>query len=189
MECSVLNYVNPTHALFIAITIGTLATDEALYIILGIDFLMNMYACFKIIYLHRKFSSIAYKGSFNPAIETIRVLVLNEHVELIMGITYWICFMAAYCGQNGDKIGNIRLERWNFKRIPDIDMFCTNLSILFCIDTCSAILCSLLLYVICNINVFRAYYQMLQEFWLLIAVQTALLLEHVSVKNSNSKFF
>jgi len=169
------------NALFIAITVGTYATDETSYVMLGIDFLINLYCCFKIIYLHKKYVSEKCEKAGVSAIETIKELVLNEHIELVMGVAYFLCVLIAYYGPNSEQIGNIKFGGWHFTAICDIDTFISNLCFLFFIDTCSAVICAVLLWLICKINIFKAYYLMLQEFWLMMAVQTAFSLQSVSI--------
>ena len=187
-ECSVSHWINLKNALFIAITVGTYATEETSYVLLGIDFLINLYCCFKIIYFYKKYVTEKCEKACATAIETIRELVLNEHIELVMGVAYFLCVLIAYYGPNSEQIGNVKFGGWHFQAISDIDTFISNLCLLFFIDTCSAVICSVLLWVICKINIFKAYYLMLQEFWLMMAVQTSFSLQTVSIFSQGSRW-
>ena len=175
--CSVSHYMNARHALFIAIIIGNVATYETSLLVLGIDFLINIYLCLKLIYLRRNKN----KFDVSKQVALIQELVLNEHVEFVMPIAYFICFLAAYYGPNSEYIGNIKYGGMGFKPVTEIDKFYKNITKLFLIDTSSAAICTLTLWMVCKVNLLRAYYQMLKESWLHMAIQTAFLLEFVSI--------
>ena len=110
-----------------------------------------------------------------------RELVLIEHVELVVPVAYLLCLVAAYYGPNAEMFGNIKFGGWHYTAITDINRLYKNLCLLFFVDMCSVILCSIILWVTCKINLLRVYIQMLKNFWLLMAVQTAFLLDMVSV--------
>ena len=175
VEWSVTHYLNTRHAMFLSIIIGTVATLEASLVIIGIDVMINLYLCLKLIYLKMGKPETASKQT-----RILQTIVLNEHVEFITPIAYFLCFLCAYYGPNGEYIGNIKFGGWGFNAIDDIDQFYENIAKLFLADLSSVILCAILLWFVCNINLFRAYYQMLNNHWLEISIQTAFIMELVS---------
>ena len=175
VECSVTHYLNTRHAMFLSIIIGTVATLEASLIIIGIDVMINLYLCLKLIYLKMGKPETASKQRM-----ILQTIVLNEHVEFVTPIAYFVCFLCAYYGPNGEYIGNIKFGGWGFNAIDDIDQFYENIAKLFLADLSSVILCAVLLWFVCKINLFRAYYQMLNNHWLEISIQTAFIMELVS---------
>ena len=176
VSCSVSHYMNSRHALYVAIIIGTIATFETSLVILGIDFLINLYISIKLIYL-RKWKT---ETTRSEQVELLQELVLNEHVEFIMPISYFVVFLAAYYGPNGQYIGNIKYGGWAFHAITEIENFYNNIAQLFFADLSSLLLCAVLLWLSCKINIFRAYYQMVKKGWIEMAIQTAFLLDLVS---------
>ena len=48
-----IHYIETTHAIFLAIIIGGVATQASTYCIIGIDFLMNIYYGMKVVKLHK----------------------------------------------------------------------------------------------------------------------------------------
>ena len=175
VECSVTHYLNTRHAMFLSIIIGTVATLEASLIIIGIDVMINLYLCLKLIYLKMGKPETASKQRM-----ILQTIVLNEHVEFVTPIAYFVCFLCAYYGPNGEYIGNIKFGGWGFNAIDDINQFYENIAKLFLADLSSVILCAVLLWFVCKINLFRAYYQMLNNHWLEISIQTAFIMELVS---------
>ena len=181
--CSVTHYMSARHVLFITIIIGNVATHEASLCILAIDFIINMYLCLKLVYLRRN-----KPEQLQDQIILIQGLVLNEHVEFVMPIAYLCCFVAAYYGPNGELIGNIKYGNWRFKAVTEVDLFYRNITELFLIDLSSAIICTIILWMACKINLLRAYYQLLKDHWQEMAVQTAFLLEFVSTFMTYHKY-
>ena len=48
-----IHYIETTHAIFLAIIIGGVATQASTYCIIGIDFLMNIYNGLKVVKMHK----------------------------------------------------------------------------------------------------------------------------------------
>ena len=86
------------HAFFLAQCAGASATVTSTYLLLGIDFAINLYFTFKIIQLYKK-EKIPECG------EMLQVMVLNETLEFMAPLTYLMCFLAAYFGPNYSFIG------------------------------------------------------------------------------------
>ena len=175
VECSVTHYLNTRHAMFLSIIIGTVATLETSLVMIGIDVMINLYLCLKLIFLKIWKPEAASKQT-----RILQTIVLNEHVEFVAPIAYFVCFLCAYYGPNGEYIGNIKFGGWGFNAIGDIDQFYKNIAKLFLADLSSVILCAILLWFVCKINLFRAYYQMLNHHWLEMSIQTAFVMELVS---------
>ena len=175
--CSVSHYTNARHSMFMAVIIGSVVTYETSLLILGIDFVINIYLCLKLIYLRTNKNSV----DLSKQVSLIQELVLNEHVEFVMSIAYFVCFLSAYYGPNSENIGSVKYVGWGFKPLTDISNFYKNITTLFLIDTSSVVICTVTLWMVCKINLLRAYYQTLKEFWFHMAVQTAFLLEFVSI--------
>ena len=67
VKLSATHKMESRHALFLTIMVGSVATDETVYAVVGIDFLLNIYTGLKIVYL-LKYSSkenAKEEGKFN----------------------------------------------------------------------------------------------------------------------------
>ena len=74
------------------------ATDLSTYLLLGIDFAINMYFTGKVFWLFRK-------KEFAKCGETLQGLVVNEFLEFTMPFLFLVCFLTAFHGPNADIIG------------------------------------------------------------------------------------
>ena len=92
------NIIGVFHALFVSQCVGAAATDFSTYLLLGIDFVLNMYFQCRVFYLHKK-------KRFEECAEELHSLVLNEFLEAIIPFLFLVCFLAAYYGPNAEIIG------------------------------------------------------------------------------------
>ena len=92
------NIIAISHALFVSQCVGAAATDLSTYLLLGIDFAINMYFTSKVVWLFRK-------KEFAECGETLQGLVINEFLEFTMPFLFLVCFLAAFHGPNADIIG------------------------------------------------------------------------------------
>ena len=92
------NIVALFHVLFLSSCIGSIATKMTTYILLGTDFLINIFFTFRV-YRHHKNNQVDNCG------ETLMTLVLNESIEFIVPLTFLICFLVSFYGGNRNVIG------------------------------------------------------------------------------------
>lgn len=161
------------HALFLTFMLGSVATELSSYIILAIDFLINIYLAFKIIWLHKR------HGPIEKQIDAIQELVINETVETMIPITYSLILLIAFYGPNAHILGDIQNGYWQYTAITDLGASLQNVGRFFICDFVSCILSFLLLFKCCNINTLLVYQRMQKEFWILFAAQQSYLLLEV----------
>ena len=156
------------HSIFLAVQMASVATDTTCFVILALDFVLNMILCFKII---RR-----YKTNENNVDETIMTdaleLVLNEKLESVIPILYCLCFLMAHYGPNATILYNIS----DF----DVAKTMTTMALLFSIDFCSCIISTILLWILCGINLFKVYLHSQKELWSIMAAQEAYLIYEVT---------
>ena len=92
------NIIAVFHALFVAQCVGAAATQFSTYLLLGIDFAINMYFAGKVFWLFKK-------KKFDACGETLQGLVMNEFLEFTMPLLFLVCFLAAFHGPNAEIIG------------------------------------------------------------------------------------
>ena len=94
------NIVNLFHTLFLCCCIGTVATPLTTYILLSIDFIINLYFAFQVFWQHRS-------GHMEACGSYMMDLVLNEFLELVVPVTYLLTFIMCFYGPNGNKLGRL----------------------------------------------------------------------------------
>ena len=92
--------VSQFHVLFVAVCVGSVATSTTTYLLLGIDFLINLQSCRKVWRSHRR-------GDHQKCGKELMTLTMNEFLEFIVPICYLICYVVAFYGPNSHLIGNI----------------------------------------------------------------------------------
>ena len=170
--------VNTYHCFFISVMLGSYATDLTCWVILSVDFIINIFLCFNIIWIRKRKCNNDKKE--NDMIQSLISLIINELVEFVVPLTYLICFTGAYYGPNAELIGNIRSSYFHYIPISNINIFVKNLSLFLFVDFMSVMISGLLLWIFCKINIIRAYVHIQKEFWLVMAVNTAYTINMVS---------
>ena len=108
-------------------------------------------------------------------------MALNEIVEIIVPLTYLLCFVAAYYGPNATLIGNVQNDYWQYVKTENIDGLIENISVFVLVDVLSGIVCYLLLRLICKISLIRASATLLREFGLVFTINMTYLFFLVSL--------
>ena len=151
--------INTTHCVFLAYTVGSIATLTSSVIILTEDFLINICLCLWIIYINKK-----TPDAIERQIDLLQEVVINEIVETMVPILYLLCFTIAYFGPNSALIGNVGSSKWQYQEVEDFG-YSFSLVFIFClVDVCSAIIGAILLWFFCGIKLHRAYVEIQNEF-------------------------
>ena len=103
----------------------------------------------------------------------IEELVLTERIETLVPLSFIICYAILYYGPNAEILGNVKLDLWHFRPVLDFGNYVKNVFILFVVDLMSLVLNGVLLPATCNINIFKIFRNIQNEFWLIMAVQQA----------------
>ena len=170
------NLVLTYHSLFLAVCVGSTATDLTIYLLLSVDFAVNIYFCIKIMWLKKKGTTKKHK---EECIEKLQLLVLSETLEFVVPIAYLFCFLAAYYGPNAKLLGNVKNSYWQYHANDNIDTSTANLMFLVLIDALSLVATTSALWFSCKINLFKVYLFLQKEFGLIMAIQQAYLLDYL----------
>ena len=168
-------YINCNYALFIAISIGSIASLTTSYCILTVEFIINLKNCWKIINLNRRKGrnfQIIQKFKERQE-ETIVMLALTEILEILVPLAYTMTFVLAYFGPNSEILGNIGNDYWQYKAIENPTKILSTIFQMFCFDTASAIIGGLLLWNFADVNLWKEFNKVLTSFWPLIALRIA----------------
>ena len=164
----VQHFIGVKHTLFLTIALGTVATQASTYIVIGQDFLINIYLCMRSIYM------LKYKkneASVDQAHKNIQELVLNERIEFATPLSYVVCFLMAYYGPNAEIMGNIKFSSWHYGDVASVGKFLSVLSLLFAVDFASGFVSAILLWIFCNINLIKILLELQRDLWIMMAVQ------------------
>ena len=170
-----INLAITYHSLFLSVCIANTATDLTIWILLVIDFLINICFSVRIYFLKKK----SCAKNIEKICNLVQVLVLSEFLEMLVPLGYLACFLVAYYGPNGHMLGNIKNSYWQYEAGRDIWKSCYNLILLLLIDSISFIVSFLMLYFVSNINLLKVLLHLQTEYGLLFAIHQAFLLEYL----------
>ena len=92
------NIVALFHALFLSSCVGSIATEISTYILLGVDFVINLFFTGRVYQFHKQ-------GKIEECGQAVMTLVLNEFLEMTVPLTFLICFLVSFYGNNAAIIG------------------------------------------------------------------------------------
>ena len=163
------------HSLFLSVCIANTATDMTIWVLLVIDFLINIGFTVKIYLLKKNLS----ERNVESICELVQVLVLTEYLEMVIPVGYLACLVAAYYGPNAHMLGNIKNSYWQYQEVGDMwHSFC-NLAILICIDSLSFVMSFIMLYFVSDINLLKVLLHLQTEYGLVFTIHQAFLLEYL----------
>ena len=162
--------VNLQFSFWLAIFLATVATHITGYVLLTMNFVINLQLCYKAIKLDRKvFSSyIDGKARKSSKRDAIMELVLNETVETMVHIAFIVTYIFVYHGPNPDVIGNVGCECWTFKKVENLTTFLSPILLMAFADCVSGIISGVLLWKYCNVNIILEYCATLKKYWVIL---------------------
>ena len=162
--------VNTRHCIFLAVMVGTKATNLSSWIILLADFFYNLYLTLKIIWI-KKTKPNNEKNNLEM-FHLLFSLTINELIEVVMPMTFLVCFLFAYYGPNAEIIGGVKSSHFHYEPVTNINGFVQKMILFLLVDLFSVIFVGTLLWLSCKINLIRAYMTMQEEFWSIITLPT-----------------
>ena len=174
--------INNRHCFFLAVVLGTIATDTTCWVILAIDLGINLYLCMRIVFT-KTLKGIKANNEAHM-IDLFLSLVINQTVEIVVPLTYFLCFLMAFYGPNAKMLGSVQSDYYAHIPVQDIGRFIQNLGFFLMADAISIVITFSLLWHYCSVNIIRAFAFIQKEFWLLMAVNTAYTVNVVSLSKS-----
>ena len=173
-EIAHIQGVSSSHSFFLTYTVGSIATMQTAVVILGIDFVINLCICLKLIRLQQKSSE-----DVEEQIRLLQDLVISEMIEFVVPLAYLASFIAAYYGPNSALIGNIGCGYWQYSSVEDVEHVIKYVVAFFFADLISLVLSAVLLWSFCGINFYRAYVGIQREFGIAFVIQMITILNGV----------
>ena len=129
------------------------------------------------------------KFHFPIAQEYLEDLVLSERVEIVTPLNYILVFLMAYYGPNAEILGNVKLSLWHFRAVTDLEQYLGNIILLFVVDFSSAIICGIILWTMCKINMFKTLQSIQKDLWHYMAISDAKSITDVNISINNRDIF
>ena len=171
---------NAFYAVILCTVLGSIATNETSWVLIGIDYACNMWLCFNLVWTHKR----------NPTAIQIKIdrlldLVICELVEFLTPLAYVLVLTTAYHGPNKKLFGNIGNSYWTFQAIEDINQNLQIMMILFLADFSSTVASAVILLCLCNIRLWKAFNKILNEFAKVFCVYLGSMLYGVNIYNDD----
>ena len=159
IELTCTHIMGTRYSLFLTIALGSIATLESGLVIFISDFVFNSYVCLKIVRGKRKNTL-----SIDKQIKLLQELTINETVEIVTPLLYFLSFCTAYFGPNVEIIGNIGSSKWQYIAIDNVESTMLAIFLFFTVDLLSAIVSAFVLWKFASINLYRAFSRIQEEF-------------------------
>ena len=168
----------------------TNVTKTTEFLLLGINFGINMSLVYKAIRLTKRVSGIdAETTEYRSQKEkVVAELVLNETIEMIVPFAYIGSFLMAYYGPNNDIMGGVGCTIWKFEKADGLYSLIGVVEMAF-FDSVSLILAGGLLWKYSRINIFQEYCKTIKKYWIHVASHGGSFLSAVSHFNCKTKIF
>ena len=151
---------------WIAIFMATTATETTGYVMLGINFVVNLALCFKIMKLKRKTELSELDMENESEIkDAVRELIFNETIELLVPISFIASYLIAFYGPNHDILVSVGCDYWTFGKVEDLHSFLMPVLIMAIIDCGSGVLSEILLLKFSHLNISMEYCSIIKKYW------------------------
>ena len=151
--------ISAAYAIILCNILGSVATDQTSWVLIGIDYSLNIHSCLRIVWVSKKNPSMTQKQ-----IDYLQNLALNELIEFTVPLAFLLVLSVTYTGPNGRLFGNILNSYWTYSAIENIYQYLMNTGILFLVDFSSAIICAIILWYSCKIKMWKAILSLQKEF-------------------------
>ena len=149
------------HGIQICTTVGGIASSTAASVLLGIDFLINVYLAVKIIWLRKRRSD-----QIDKQIDLLQELALNELIEFVLPLGYIGAQLLGYYGPNAELLVDVGADIWTSTKIENIWETISTVLWFFLCDFGSTVLTGTMLWSFCKINLLQAFATLDKEFYL-----------------------
>ena len=158
-------------ASYISMALGTFVTESTGYVILSVDFAMNVWTAIKISRTHKKINPnlISNEKLMMDLQYNLSKLALVEMIEFIVPINYIVSLLIAMYGPNSLILGNYGNGYWHFKPIENLDKYIKGAFEIFFVDCCSFFVGSWVLWWYCSINFLQEICLQIKKHWSFLA--------------------
>ena len=167
-------FVASNHTTTLFCVIGSYATEFTSWLLMGVDFFLNILLSLWIVW-NKKRSPYRIHDQINA----LQNLVVYELVEF-QALSFIFVIAVAFYGPNSSILGNISNNYWAFEAIENINKTLGKMGALFLVDFSSTLICSIMLWFCCRINLWKAVVALQKEFRIAFGITHGRLLLAVS---------
>ena len=167
-------FVASNHTTTLFCVIGSYATEFTSWLLMGVDFFLNILLSLWIVW-NKKRSPYRIHDQINA----LQNLVVYELVEF-QALSFIFVIAVAFYGPNSSILGNISNNYWAFEAIENINRTLGKMGALFLVDFSSTLICSIVLWFNCRINLWKAVVALQKEFGIAFGITHGRLLLAVS---------
>ena len=149
------------------------ANDATEYLMLGVEMGINFCYAFQFISMHNKIQgnmtdeeSTIWK---NKKQAILRSLVTMETIEVLIPLAYGMCYATAYFGPNSTIMRDVKNTYWGNTEMDITGLF-WSVSRMALIDACGGIVIGALLWLLCRINFFEEFCNIMAKYWISISI-------------------
>ena len=168
--------INLAYSFWLAVSFIGVTEPSTEYVLLGINFCVNLSLCYKVIRLNKKISNDdgEVRMMQNLKKEILTELILNESIEVIVPFAFIGVVSLAYYGPNRDMLLIVR-------EVNNLPVFLAPVLKMALIDSGSLIIAGLALLWFCRINILKEYCDTMKKYWLYLASFGGYDVCHVSI--------
>ena len=158
--------------LYVAVRLGS-AEQFTVLCILGVEFCLNLFTCFRIIRLHQKIGknndeeNKLWKAEKQSAIIS---LITVEVIEVLIPFAYAMAYATAYYGPNAEMMTGVKSTYFDQMPVTDIQSVLSFLFMMCGIDALGAMFIAILLGLFCKINFVKEYCKIMKKNWITLAI-------------------
>ena len=164
------------YSVLVCTILGSLATDTTAWVLLGLDFSMNVGNCVRILWIKKRRPELG-----EDVIELIQELVALELVEFYTPLSFLLVTALAYYGPNGHLIANISSSQWTFVAIQDIKRTLGDMAMFIFVDLASISVTAIIFFIFCKFNLFKLLQILQREFFIIFCIIQGYTLSSVSL--------
>jgi hypothetical protein len=177
-------------ALYVTVRLST-ADESTANWILGVELCINLWSTFQIFWLQNK-----VQGDLTDEERTqwkrkkkemIRSLITVEIIEILIPLAYSMSYVTAFYGPNARLMAGVKNNYWHNTEVIDIKGQLRALFKIAGIDACGAIIIGIFLEIMCEINIFHEYCNVMEKNWITLSFRIGGLMFHVRINILNTK--
>ena len=165
------------YMLYLTVIMGSITTFATRCTILVVKLALDISLCLQIVCTKKN-----RPEDTDSLIRLLQHLALNEIIQFICPLSFMVSFVVAYNGKNSPGMAGIGLSMWQYTKIEDIDDTVLKMMMFLLLPLTSAIVCSVLLWMKCKINLIKAVVLILEEFVFVFIVWIGFLVKLVCIR-------
>ena len=165
---SLATHINLSFGVWIAVTFVS-GRPATVVCMVAVDAVMQLIMTYQIVKLHKKVTVVENEVSKMQKRKAILKLVLAELCEGLVPLAYALSFAMAYYGPNAELLGNVRNGSWAYKMKYITWTFQVMIG-LFSIDILCLVLNGSIIWIYCNMNLFKETSFVMKKYWYILAM-------------------